>query len=81
MSYGPSAVGIQFHPEITYEQVNRWSGGNPMRLLMKGARPRHDHFSGHLTHGPAVRRWLDQFLSRWVKGELMVAREASAAVA
>lgn len=73
MSYGPAAVGIQFHPEITYAQVNRWSGSNPVRLLMKGARPRHEHLSGHLTHGPRVRCWLDRFLRRWVNAEMSVA--------
>ncbi|MGE5511822.1 MAG: glutamine amidotransferase-related protein [Bacteroidota bacterium] len=70
MSFGPTAVGIQFHPEITFAQVNRWSGSNPIRLLMKGARPRHDHLSEHLIYGPVVRNWLDQFLRRWVACEL-----------
>jgi len=70
MRYGAGAVGLQFHPEITYAQVNRWSGGNPTRLLMRGARPRPDHLAGHLIHGPCVRAWLDRFLSRWVKNEL-----------
>ena len=70
MICGPAAVGIQFHPEITYTQVNRWSGSNPTRLLMRGARPRPDHLAGHLTHGPRVQQWLDQFLSRWVRVQL-----------
>ena len=35
--YGPAAVGVQFHPEITYAQVHRWTGHNPQRLAMKGA--------------------------------------------
>lgn len=73
MSYGRTAIGIQFHPEITYAQVNRWSGSNPMRLYMKGARPRHEHLAGHLTHGPRVRAWLDRFLTRWTHAELSLA--------
>lgn len=64
--YGKAAFGVQFHPEITHAQVNRWSGSNPVRLLMRGARPRQEHLRHHLTHGPEVRRWLDQFLRRWV---------------
>lgn len=64
--YGDTAYGVQFHPEITFAQVNRWSGGNPMRLLMRGARPRHDHIEKHLTHAVHVHRWLDGFLTRWV---------------
>ena len=73
MSYGRTAVGIQFHPEITYAQVNRWSGSNPMRLYMKGAKPRHEHLAGHLTHSPRVQCWLDRFLTRWTRAELAVA--------
>lgn len=73
MSFGRAAVGVQFHPEITYAQVNRWSGSNPMRLYLRGARPRHEHLAGHLTHGPRVRAWLDRFLGRWVRAEVAVA--------
>lgn len=66
--YGPAAFAIQFHPEITHVQVNRWTGSNPTRLLMRGARPRNEHLSDHLMHGPRVLAWLDQFMKRWVSG-------------
>jgi len=75
--YGPAAVGVQFHPEITYAQVHRWTGHNPKRLVMKGACPRQQHIDGHVTHAPKVQAWLDGFLSRWVLGELGVAAAAS----
>ena len=65
-SFGPAAIGFQFHPEITFAQINRWSGGNPMRLLMRGARPRQEQMENHLTNGPEVHAWLDQFMRRWV---------------
>lgn len=68
--YGPAAFGIQFHPEITHVQVNRWSGSNPVRLLMRGAQSRQQQIAGHLTHAPRVHTWLDQFLTRWVDGRL-----------
>jgi len=64
--YGDAAFGVQFHPEITYAQVNRWSGGNPMRLLMRGAHPRQHHFDNHLMHAQSVHAWLDRFLRDWV---------------
>jgi GMP synthase (glutamine-hydrolysing) len=69
--YGPAAVGVQFHPEIMHTQINRWTGSNPTRLLMRGARSRADHVSDHLMHGPRVHAWLDQFLTRWVGGRLV----------
>lgn len=62
--YG-AAFGVQFHPEITFAQVNRWSGGNPMRLLMRGAMPRQQQFDNHLMHAAKVHGWLDTFLGRW----------------
>ncbi len=65
--YG-SAVGVQFHPEITYTQVNRWSGANPVRLLMRGARPRQEQLATHLVEAPKVHGWLDRFLGEWVAG-------------
>jgi len=71
--YGPNAVGVQFHPEITFAQVNRWSGGNSVRLLMRGARPRHEHLHDHLIHASAVHHWLDRFLNRWVEGRPLIA--------
>jgi len=69
--YG-SGIGVQFHPEITYAQVHRWTGHNNTRLDMKGARARHEHIEGHIHHGPKVHAWLDRFLDRWVGAELTV---------
>ena len=67
-----SAVGVQFHPEITYAQVHRWTGHGNTRLGMKGARARHEHIEGHIHHGPKVHAWLDRFLGRWAKAELTI---------
>jgi GMP synthase (glutamine-hydrolysing) len=69
-AYGPTAFGVQFHPEITFAQVHRWTGHSAQRLEMKGARQRHEHIDGHINHGPRVRAWLDRFLGRWAKAEL-----------
>jgi GMP synthase (glutamine-hydrolysing) len=69
-AYGPAAFGFQFHPEITYAQVHRWTGHNPQRLSLKGARQRHEHIEGHVVHAPKVHAWLDRFLHRWVAAEL-----------
>jgi GMP synthase (glutamine-hydrolysing) len=68
-SYGASAFGVQFHPEITFAQVHRWSGHNNSRLEINGARARQQHIDGHVMHGAKVRAWLDQFLGRWVSRE------------
>jgi GMP synthase (glutamine-hydrolysing) len=69
-AYGPAAFGFQFHPEITCAQVHRWTGHNPARLTLKGARQRGDHIAGHMMHAPRVHAWLDRFLNRWVRAEI-----------
>ena len=66
--------GVQFHPEITFAQVHRWSGHNNTRLEMKGARQRQQHIDGHIVHGAKVRAWLDSFLARWVRQEFSAER-------
>jgi GMP synthase (glutamine-hydrolysing) len=65
-AYGPAAIGIQFHPEITHRMVLRWSGMNSMRLLLRGAQDRADQIAEHMLQGPAVRQWLETFLGRWL---------------
>jgi GMP synthase (glutamine-hydrolysing) len=67
---GPAAVGLQFHPEITFAQVHRWTGGNNTRLQIKGARQREEHIAGHIAHGLKVQAWLGTFLERWARGAL-----------
>lgn len=67
--YG-SAVGLQFHPEITFAQVSRWSGSNRVRLLLRGARSRQEQIDTHLIEAPKVHRWLDGFLGSWIAGAL-----------
>lgn len=61
-----SGTAIQFHPEITYLQVCRWSGNSPERLAMPCAQDRPTQLRSHITHAPAVHRWRDAFLQHWV---------------
>jgi GMP synthase (glutamine-hydrolysing) len=65
--YGPAAFATQFHPEITWAMMNRWSGGNEIRLHLRGAQPRTDQLAEHLVNGPKVLSWLDGFLDRWLR--------------
>jgi GMP synthase (glutamine-hydrolysing) len=65
-SYGETAVGVQFHPEITYGMVSRWTVRSAHRLGLPGAQDRASQLASHIAHGPAVRRWLSDFLPRWL---------------
>jgi GMP synthase (glutamine-hydrolysing) len=68
--YGPAAVGLQFHPEITHAMVHRWTGFNPHRLTVRGAHGRQQQVDDHIAHAPRVQAWLDAFLRRWLTGRL-----------
>jgi GMP synthase (glutamine-hydrolysing) len=75
---GPAAVGFQFHPEITFAQVHRWTGRHLTRLAIKGAREHHEHFADHIAHAPKVQAWLGRFLERWTRRELPLGANAQA---
>lgn len=70
MTYGRAAAGVQFHPEITYALVNRWTYSRPDRLATKGARPRPEHFENHFRHATDVSLWIDAFMTRLLRAEL-----------
>jgi GMP synthase (glutamine-hydrolysing) len=59
---GPKAVGLQFHPEITYGMVDGWTGRNPDKLTQVGACPRDRQLEDHATYSPLVRQWFDGFM-------------------
>ncbi|MGI9521323.1 MAG: glutamine amidotransferase-related protein [Hyphomicrobiaceae bacterium] len=63
--YG-TAIALQFHPEIMYTQVNRWSSGSRHRMMLPGAQRRAEQLSDHLTFAPSVLRWLDAYLQNWI---------------
>ena len=66
--YG-SGYGLQFHPEVTYQMMCRWTVRGRERLAQPGALPRERHLSDWYLHDAAVAGWLDGFLRRWVAGE------------
>lgn len=67
LRYGAAAVGLQFHPEITYAMAARWSARNEAKNEGRpGAQPRHAQLADHVTHGPAVLAWLSRFLEDWL---------------
>lgn len=70
-SYGPAAVGLQFHPEITCSIMRRWTAQNREGMAEAGMWPR--HLVEHVRHAPAVRAWLDRFLSAWIAGRAVPA--------
>ena len=63
--YGRNAVALQFHPEVTYQMMCRWTTRGAERLERPGARPRGEHLEGWFQHDGAVSNWLAAFLADW----------------
>ncbi|SON57250.1 glutamine amidotransferase [Hartmannibacter diazotrophicus] len=75
--YGKAAYGIQFHAELTYAMMNRWTVRGSSRMSMPGAQSRRDHFAGRAIHDAAVRTWLNRFLDLWLEGTVPPALSAA----
>lgn len=66
--YGEAAVALQFHPEVTYAMMCRWTTRGADRLSRPGAQPRERHLEGWFQHDRGVARWLDAFVPAWLAG-------------
>ena len=59
-----SAVGVQFHPEVTAKRIGLWHARDPHDLLLPGARPADTHLIDHERYAPEVQRWLASIMAR-----------------
>jgi GMP synthase (glutamine-hydrolysing) len=66
---GDNAFGIQFHPEVTYAMMCRWTVRAAARLELPGARPAEEHLEGWRLHDRAVDAWIRAFLGHWLGTE------------
>ena len=67
-SFGAEAIGVQFHPEVTYAMMCRWTTRGHERLSRPGAQPRHRQLEGWFEHDRGVADWLGAFLPAWLAG-------------
>ncbi len=63
---GENAYGVQFHAELTFAMLYRWTVKAEHRFSLKGAQVRRDHIAGRLQHDRKIRGWLQDFLDHWV---------------
>jgi GMP synthase (glutamine-hydrolysing) len=63
---GKRAFGIQFHVELTYAMMCKWTVKAEERLRLPGAQQRASHLEGRLLYDKQTRQWLDQFLDLWL---------------
>ena len=66
--YGRNAFGVQFHPEMIPQTMERWvtSEKGAPQLGLPGAQPAAQQRTEAPRHDPVVRRWLENFLSVWL---------------
>lgn len=67
--YG-SATALQFHPEVTYAIMHRWTMRGHDRMQVPTARSTHEHLEGWFQHDPAVATWLRAFIRNWIDGKI-----------
>jgi len=65
--YRQSALGLQFHPEVTYAMMCRWTVRAYDRMQHPGSREAREHLTGWYEHDFAVAQWLYPFLEHWLK--------------
>lgn len=78
-SYGRTAAALQFHPEVTYACMCRWTVSGAQKLARPGALPAHQHFADWHLYDPPVARWMNAFLDSWLAGRLGEGAVAAAA--
>ncbi len=68
IAVGSTAWGLQFHPEVTWAMMNRWTTRAHQRLALPGAQPRQSHFEGRSLWDRQTVDWAENFLDRWLEG-------------
>lgn len=65
--FGPSAFGVQFHPEVTPEIMRRWLAESRGDFGGPGTQGSLEQHLRRLVHGPRFERWIDGFLDHWLR--------------
>ena len=64
--YGDKAFGIQFHPEVSREVMQRWMREAGHMLEAPGAQSTEEQLAGCERFDADMEDWLRQFLARWL---------------
>ncbi|MEL6744745.1 MAG: hypothetical protein AAFO68_04655, partial [Pseudomonadota bacterium] len=64
--YGERTYAFQFHTELTYAMMCKWSVKGAERMASPGAQSRKHHLEGRLLYDRAISSFLNQFLDLWI---------------
>ncbi len=67
--YGDNAYGVQFHPEITAELMQKWLTLGVEMLKYPGAQNREEQLENHTRYGNSCLNWLEEFIPFWLKND------------
>lgn len=62
-----TAYGVQFHPEMITEMVDKWATLGVEQLSLPGVQSRDQQMQQHALHERAVENWLKEFLATWLE--------------
>ncbi len=65
--YGDAAYGLQFHPEMTIDMIDKWTTLGAEHLKPPGVQSRDEQMQQHTLYKLAVEDWLKGFLARWLR--------------
>ena len=77
--YGQNAFGLQFHPEVTYAMICRWTVRGAHHLGSPDAMPAYRQREAWFQHDAAVARWTRAFLPGWAAGSIPAASQGKEA--
>ncbi len=64
--YGKNAYGLQFHPEMTEELMQRWLERGMEQLTLPGSHSLKQQLHKHRSYGTQGEKWLKTFLPSWI---------------
>ena len=76
--FGDSAFALQFHPEVTYTMMCRWTARGGGRLEGLRAKPPQQHLADWFLYDAAVAHWSRGFLRHWLQAGVQAHKAAGA---
>jgi GMP synthase (glutamine-hydrolysing) len=64
--YGKNTYGLQFHPEMTGELMQRWLERGMEQLTLPGSQSLKEQLHKHFLYGTQGEKWLKTFLPSWI---------------
>ncbi|HAN75495.1 MAG TPA: glutamine amidotransferase [Planktothrix sp. UBA8407] len=64
--YGKTAYGLQFHPEMTGELMQRWIERGMEQLTLPGSQSIIEQLRRHRLYGIQGEKWLRTFIPSWI---------------